>query len=320
MAAESRVPSSKVPIGFPGQGLVRSVYKSMTESIDDMFFGPSMLDVIIQRLTRQAAEFVGIEGSGVNDEDLVARALKASGRSASEATLLRLPADLKPLEGETSTSTFSAPICDLLLEIFELDEKKNWLRRQAVVIILQQVFGETIERFVNLLLLDIDSDFRCRKLRETVSSLFTDTRLLSYIKSFRDGLWPGGQLKPPSVPRTAEEKVRTRDDANRKLSALIPGKHAFTTPCLRVFTSGRSCRKHDRALKRAARCTTDLRRPSKPAVEPAHRIYHHRRGKHPTPLASLALIRRSFRFLLCFSPSPENEPTHEHTHTITHYT
>lgn len=131
---------------FPGQKLVRSVYKSVTDSIDDMFFGPSMLDVMIQRLTRQAAEYVGIVGSGVTDEDLVAQALKASGKGASEDALARLTGDLRPLEGETSTSTFSAPICDLILALFELDEKNNWLRRQAIVIILQQVLGTTIER------------------------------------------------------------------------------------------------------------------------------------------------------------------------------
>lgn len=112
-----------------------------------MFFGPSMLDVMIQRLTRQAAEFAGIVGSGINDEDLVAQALNASGKAASEATLMKLPGDLKPLEGETSTSTFSAPICDLILAVFELNKKNNWLRRQAIVIILQQVLGGTIERY-----------------------------------------------------------------------------------------------------------------------------------------------------------------------------
>jgi sorting nexin-25 len=128
---------------FPGTDLVRTVYRSVAESIDDMFFGPSMLDVMIQRLTRQAAEFAGVAGSRVNDEDYVAQALKAAGKIGS---LLQLPGDLKPLEGETSTSPFSEPICDLILAVFELDKKNNWLRRQAIVIILQQVFGETIER------------------------------------------------------------------------------------------------------------------------------------------------------------------------------
>ncbi|THV07473.1 PhoX domain-containing protein [Dendrothele bispora CBS 962.96] len=209
LSRESPFVASEHPItptrGFSGSDLVRNVYKSVTESIDDMFFGQSMLDVMILRLTRQAAEFAGIVGSGVNDEDLVAQALN-SGKTAPEAALMQMSPDLKPLEGESSTSTFSAPICDLLLAIFELDEKNNWLRRQAIVIILQQVLGGTIER----------------KIRETVKSLLDDAHLLTYIKSFRDGLWPGGKLKPPGVPRTADEKMKTRDDANRKLSALFP--------------------------------------------------------------------------------------------------
>ncbi|KAF7347585.1 hypothetical protein MVEN_01515200 [Mycena venus] len=142
-ATENNGAAAKGPAAFSGTDLVRNVYKSVTESIDDMFFGPSMLDVMIQRLTRQAAEFAGIVGSGINDVDLVAQALNASGKTSS---VMELSGDLKPLEGETSTSTFSAPICDLLLAVFELNKTNNWLRRQAVVIILQQVLGGTIER------------------------------------------------------------------------------------------------------------------------------------------------------------------------------
>jgi sorting nexin-25 len=126
--------------------LVRNVYRQVTESIDDMFFGPSMLDVMIQRLTHQAAEFAGIVGSGSNDEDLVAQALNASGRSATEATLLRITGELKLFEGEATA--FTAPICDLILAVFELNKKNNWLRRQATLIILQQVLGGTIERWI----------------------------------------------------------------------------------------------------------------------------------------------------------------------------
>ncbi|GLB35839.1 putative sorting nexin C terminal [Lyophyllum shimeji] len=191
---------------FSGTDLVRNVYRSVTESIDDMFFGPSMLDVMIQRLTRQAAEFAGIVGSGVNDEDLVAQALKASGKTSPDAAFMQLPGDLKPLEGETSTSTFSAPICDLVLAVFELNKKDNWLRRQAIVIILQQVLGGTIER----------------KIRDNIRLFLEEARVLSLIKMFRDSLWPGGKLKPPGIPRSYEEKLHTRDEANRKLSSLVP--------------------------------------------------------------------------------------------------
>ncbi len=104
---------------------MRSVVKSFTESIDDMFFGPSMLDVMIGRLTRQAAEFAGIVGTASTDEDLVTQALKASGKSVPEETLMHLPGDLKPLEGETSSSSFTAPICDFILSLFELGQEEQ---------------------------------------------------------------------------------------------------------------------------------------------------------------------------------------------------
>ncbi|CAG8782831.1 731_t:CDS:2, partial [Acaulospora colombiana] len=82
---------------FSDGGIVRAMYRSVTESIDDIFFGPSMLDVMIQRLTRQAAEFAGIAGSGLQDEDLIAQAF-SSGKETPEAALAKLPSDLKPLE------------------------------------------------------------------------------------------------------------------------------------------------------------------------------------------------------------------------------
>lgn len=185
---------------------IRNVYRSVAESIDDMFFGPSMLDVMIQRLTRQAAEFAGIVGTAINDEDLVVQALNITGKSSPDASLMQLSGDLKPIEGETSTSVFSAPICDLISAVFELDKKNNWLRRQAIVIILQQVLGGAIER----------------KFRENVKSLLEEPRLLSLVRGFRDAFWPDGKLRPPTVPHTTEEKMRTRDEANRKLSSLVP--------------------------------------------------------------------------------------------------
>ena len=63
-----------------------------------------------------------------------------------------------------------------------------------------------------------------RKLRDTVKGFLDEPHLMTFINTFRDSLWPDGNLKPPSVPRTVEEKLTTRDEANRKLSSLIPGK------------------------------------------------------------------------------------------------
>lgn len=148
MVSEPKVSEPKSTAGFPGTGLVRHVYHSVAGSIDDMFFGPSMLDVMIQRLTRQAAELAGI-GSSVTDEDVVTQAFRVSGKTSPDDTLLQFTGDLKPLDGETSSSSFSSPICDLILAVFELNKKNNWLRRQAIIIIMQQVLGSTVERLVS---------------------------------------------------------------------------------------------------------------------------------------------------------------------------
>lgn len=65
--------------------------------------------------------------------------------AAGAAGLPPLPPTLQPLGGEGAQGSFTAPICDLFIEVFDLKEN-NWLRRQAIVIILQQVLGGTIER------------------------------------------------------------------------------------------------------------------------------------------------------------------------------
>ncbi|QRV97765.1 sorting nexin-12 [Ceratobasidium sp. AG-Ba] len=204
LSRQVTTPTVTAPVD-PAQGIVRSMYRSVADSIDDMFFGPSMLDVTLQRLSRQAAEIAGISGSSIQDEDAVARALGLK-TARPEETLAKLQGDLKPLDGETGASSFSAPICDLLLAVFELDRKDNWLRRQAVVTILQQLLGSTIER----------------KVRDTVRTYLAESQLVGYITIFRDTLWPGGKPKPSSTPRTDIEKMQTREQAHSKLSAIIP--------------------------------------------------------------------------------------------------
>ncbi|KAG0340652.1 Intermediate filament protein [Podila horticola] len=151
---------------------------------------------------------------------------------------------IRPVVEPEGVTTFTEPLCDLFIELFELKEKNNWLRRQAVVIILQQVLGGTIER----------------KLRDTIKAYIEESMLTFYVNKLRDALWPpavspsasmeglsGGyevigdprsssssrqdarsseasssspQKNKPS--RTAEQKALTKEQANRKLSAFLP--------------------------------------------------------------------------------------------------
>ena len=111
---------------FPGQTLVRSLYKTVTSGIDEILTGSnasSMMDTVIQRLSQQ-------EKAVVQDEDLVGQLLEVQ-------------------EGAKEGMTyFTTPICDLFVTLFELGVKNNWLRRQAILIILQSILGGTIERSV----------------------------------------------------------------------------------------------------------------------------------------------------------------------------
>lgn len=61
-------------------------------------------------------------------------------------------------------------------------------------------------------------------MREVVKNTTDEGHLMQFLGTFRRALWPGGNLKPPSVPRTFEEKSKTCDEANRKLTTLMPGK------------------------------------------------------------------------------------------------
>jgi sorting nexin-25 len=196
-----------------------------------MFFGPSMLDVTLQRLSRRAAELTGMSGQSIQDEDAIARALGLKAARPEEA-LAKLQGDLTPLDGETGASSFSGPICDLLLAVFELDRKNNWLRRQAVVTILQQLLGSTIERYADYYQVchhKPRADRTCRKVRDTVRAYLSDSQVLSYATAFRSTLWPDGKLKPAGVPRSNAEKTQTREQAHSKLSVIMPGKSYETT-------------------------------------------------------------------------------------------
>ena len=101
---------------------------------------------------------------------------------------------------------FVKPICDIFLEIFELNRGQNWLRGRAVVVVLHQLLGGTVER----------------KIRETAKSLVRQESVLKYISLFKETMWPNGQLRHDTKPRTAAEKVRSRGEASVMLATLIP--------------------------------------------------------------------------------------------------
>lgn len=175
-----------------------------------------------QSLSRQLQEVAG--GIGVVTEAMPT-ALKVGGPWKSPTTAvttlpalavpptlpanpptMAIPGAMQPLEGETATmGSFTAPITDLFIEVFNLKEK-DWLRRQAIVILLQQVLGGTIER----------------KVRDAFRKATSEKGIDKLLRLFQDNMWPGGQRKPPTDPRTDKEKYDTRVSASRRLGLLMP--------------------------------------------------------------------------------------------------
>ena len=200
LSSSSPATPGKQPASFTGGGLVKTLFKGMTgvaEGLDDLIgIGPSMLDVVVQRLSTQMQTRSGNAlVQGIADIDMVSQAMDK------DAT----PAELREAAG-AGTTYWTEPICDLFTELFELHEKNNWLRRQAIVILLQQLFGSTVER----------------KIRETFSTALSPPSITGYITAFKANLWPNGMLKEPTPPRTIAEKDALRENANSKLASLIP--------------------------------------------------------------------------------------------------
>lgn len=189
--------------------LVRSLYKTMATSLDDAMFGPSMLDLMYTSLSRQISDVTGLVGMGSEElAGMLPQALKAgwanSAALGSSPSAVQMGAVGGP---ETAVSAFTAPICDLCIELFDLKENKNnWLRRQAIVVIIQQFLGSTIER----------------KVRDSFRNAHQPDAIEKVLAGLQDMLFPDGQRRPPSDPRTAQEKHETKIRASKKLGMLIP--------------------------------------------------------------------------------------------------
>lgn len=187
-----------LPHGAPasdGQSkdLVSRIYNSVADGMDDFLGNIAMLDQLStagQNLISAAtSQLTGPEPALVAEDAM----------TAAEAE-----AELNAFE-DRELEPFIKPICDLFLEAFELNRGNNWLRGRAVVVVLHQLLGGTIER----------------KVRDSAKSLTEEDNLLRYISIIKDTMWPDGVLRKPVV-RTPSQKSKTRIEASFMLAALIP--------------------------------------------------------------------------------------------------
>ncbi|ODO11762.1 hypothetical protein I350_00546 [Cryptococcus amylolentus CBS 6273] len=171
--------------------VLKSLYKTISPggAFDDFNDATGVTDFMYSGLSRQINDIGGMVGLGLGYPS----STNSDAESVAGAPL-----------GEGMTS-FTAPICDLFIEMFDLTEKE-WLRRQAIVIILQQFLGGTIER----------------KVREALRLVTSPSSLGKSLSALQDALFPSGLRRPPATPRTEEEKSETRSKAGKKLGLVIP--------------------------------------------------------------------------------------------------
>ncbi|KAJ5587913.1 uncharacterized protein N7459_003678 [Penicillium hispanicum] len=176
--------------------LVTRIYNSVTDGMDDFLGNFGVLDQLStagQNLISAATQQAG--PIAAHDPVLV---------TEDAVTTAEAEAELNAFE-DRELEPFIKPICDLFLEAFELNRGNNWLRGRAVVVVLHQLLGGTIER----------------KIRDSAHAYFQDDSILRYINLARDTLWPGGVLRKVP-PRSASDRLKSRAEATVVLATLIP--------------------------------------------------------------------------------------------------
>lgn len=177
---------------------VTRIYNSVTDGMEEFLGNIPVLDqlsVAGQNLISAAtAQMNGIPINGQVPE------LSSDPTTAAEAE-----AEMNAFENREA-EPFVKPICDLFLEVFELSKGSSWLRGRAVVVVLHQLLGGTIER----------------KVRDAAKGLGQEASMLRYIDLVRDNMWPDGKMRQAGSPRTPAEKAKSRKEAGLVLATLIP--------------------------------------------------------------------------------------------------
>ncbi|KAI1337059.1 PXA domain-containing protein [Xylariaceae sp. FL0016] len=173
--------------------MMTRLYDSVTDGMEDILGNIPVLDqlsVAGQNLIAAATNQMNTMPLNVHEDSM----------TAAEAE-----AELNAFENK-ELEPFIKPICDIFLEVFGLNRGNNWLRGRAVVVVLHQMLGGTIER----------------KVRDNFKVLVQEEAILKYIGLLRSSMWPNGQLNRDKVPRSASQKATTRREASLMLATLVP--------------------------------------------------------------------------------------------------
>ena len=189
--------------------IISRIYNSVTDGMDDFLGNVPVLDQLSiagQNLISAAtSQFNTMPSTGVGAQLPLAPDDPIQTEEA-HAELLAFEPSATDVNRADQLEPFVKPICDIFLETFDLQRGNNWLRGRAVVVVLHQLLGGTVER----------------KVREIVRSLFAESSVLQYISLLKESMWPNGELRKESIIRTDSQKAHSRVEASVMLATLIP--------------------------------------------------------------------------------------------------
>ncbi|SCV01842.1 LANO_0F13806g1_1 [Lachancea nothofagi CBS 11611] len=167
----------------------------------------SRIDSVSSRLFESSAEASASPDNRMSEEESEAEALAVKSQSI-------LLTDEEP----TRKEFFFGPICDLFVALFSLKgSRSSWLRGRALLVVIQQLLGGTIEKYV----------------KDSIDRLTSNHSILTVLKVIRSKLW---------IENVFFKKLETQEAANQKNSegALQVEKEAkLKLEMLLVETCGR---------------------------------------------------------------------------------
>lgn len=102
--------------------------------------------------------------------------------------------------------SFTKPICDTVILLFQLSKSTNWLRGKGLILLFQQIFGSAIEKTIRKI---VDGKIRNE---ENISLI-----LMGIVSK----LFPNGKFKQKSSPRSQFEKANTKQQAKALLALFL---------------------------------------------------------------------------------------------------
>lgn len=189
---------TSTPSTTDAQDIVTRIYNSVTDGMDDFLGNVAVFD----QLSAAGQSLI----SAATSQLVGPTQLNAEGGvvSLEPGSIAEAEAELRAFE-DRELEPFVKPICDIFLETFELNRGNNWLRGRAVVVVLHQLLGGTVER----------------KIRDIVKTFTSEEAILRYIGMAKETMWPGGVMRV-SQPRTKAEREKSKREANAMLQTLIP--------------------------------------------------------------------------------------------------